>query len=161
MLWKSFLFPSDRGDNITLLKMTNQVALLSPDQTVTTFISTFSQHLLRADVEAVWHPSQQCREMLWHVETSLNSLNFVSTSSQHFVLEMLRGCWGRLTGHGLNISQHDTTNVERMLRPRLWPFGWGFKLAQLWTESSLEETHVWGNASLRSSSLAVLKPKPK
>ena len=26
---------------------------LKPDQTVTTFVSTFSQHLLRADVEAV------------------------------------------------------------------------------------------------------------
>ena len=28
MLWKLFLFPSDRGSNITLLELTNQVALL-------------------------------------------------------------------------------------------------------------------------------------
>ena len=38
-------------------------------------------------------------------------------SQHHLNISFVLECWSRLTRHGLNISQHDSTNVERMLRP--------------------------------------------
>ena len=86
---------------------------LSPDQTVTTFVSIFSQHLLRADVEAVWHPLStmlRCCDMLRRVWIHLN---FVSISSQHFISFICSWNVERLLlPFDRTWSQHDSTNVE-------------------------------------------------
>ena len=110
---------------------------------MSTFVSTFSQHLLRADVEAVWHPL--CLSVFstflliskcWSCSTrhSPNISQHESTNVErmlrsfdrgfkpqdlhniYFVLEMLRGCKGHLTGHGLNISKHSLDMTHQMLR---------------------------------------------
>ena len=52
-----------------------------------------------------------------NVEASLNSSHHCSQSQTSHV--------SRLTRHGLNISQHDSANVERMLRQMLRPFDQG------------------------------------
>ena len=65
------------------------------------------------------HPSQQCCEMLWDVVKPV-WIHFTWTLSRHchnisFVLEMLRGFCGRLTGHGHNMSQQIIWPFDRAL----------------------------------------------
>ena len=80
-----------------------------------------SQHLLRADVVTIWQPPltnvERGCEMLRRVWIHLN---FVSTSSQRLFcswnVERLLRPFDRVW------SQHDSTNVERMLRQMLRPF---------------------------------------
>ena len=127
-------------------------------------------------------PSQQCREVLRRVWFRLN---FVWTSSQHFcfVLEMskpfinssqhcsqsqtshislvghlLRGWWGRLTRHGLNISQHDSTNVQRMLRPFDGGLSWQKHYSLV--KDRLEYQPLFGKMSPRCSSLLGEERRP-
>ena len=62
------------------------------------------------------------------LSTPLNiALSPRTHASWALVEHLLRGCWGRLTRHGLNISQLDSANVERMLRQMLRLFDRGFR----------------------------------
>ena len=86
---------------------------LRPDQTVTTFVTTFSQTFV---VSRCWdrltpphnNVVRWC-DMLWWVSQHRHNI--------YFVLEMLWGCCRRLTGHVHNMSQQ-----------MLWPFDWTFTI---------------------------------
>ena len=66
------------------------------------------QHLLRADVEA----SKQCWEVLWYVETSLNSFKLCLNIFTTFLLFLK--CWEVIeTEYGLNISQHSLNMINK------------------------------------------------
>ena len=94
------LYPETNRKKTKRIKSTFQFThfrKLRPDQTVTTFVTTFSQHLLRHVVT--------CCEMLrpCQVKRPQQPLNISRTN-----LEMLWRCWDKVWMNS-NSSQHDTT----------------------------------------------------